>query len=101
MSAMDTALSALPPVLFDFFGQPMIYSPVGGTAVSIVGILTDPPPPESNYPGNYALLDIFLSDLVEAPKASDQVTIGSIDYTIVDHKVDSLGMARITLQRNA
>jgi hypothetical protein len=66
-------------------GDPMTFSPAVGSPISLVGVISDPIPPETRFPGVNTQVKIFVEDLgAVVPARGDAVSIGAVNYKVFD-----------------
>jgi hypothetical protein len=87
----DLITAALPGPMAAAFGDPVTFTAAGGSPQAVTGLLDDPAPPESGYPGNVAIVEILKADLVGTPLQGDAVTTGAHSYIVFDVKSDDVG----------
>lgn len=101
MSLIDDVLAAaLPDPLKSNFGDSATYTPVGGSPASVTVLLSDPRPLETGVPGYIAECDVFLADLASEPQRGDVVTIGAVEYSVIEVINDTaVGLSTLTIRK--
>ena len=102
---MPDQIAAAAPVLvqalLDNLGtEGITYSPAaGGSYSDLVGIVSDPLPPEATFPGGTTILKLAKADIAFIPVQGDIVTIDSTDYRVVDVKERKIGLWVLALRK--
>lgn len=102
---MPDQIAAAAPILVgalrDNLGtEGITYSPVtGGSYSGLVGIVSDPLPPEAALPGGTTILKLVKTDLAVTPAQGDVVTIDSSDYRVLDVKERKIGLWVLALRK--
>lgn len=96
----DILAAALPGPLKSAFGDSATYTPAAGSPVSITVVLSDVKPLETSVPGHITECDVFLADLASEPIRGDNITIGAIQYSVIEVVSDTaVGIATLTLRK--
>ena len=101
MSAFDAALAGLSSACLYTFGEPATFTPAGGGAgIAIRGVRTNPKTPEVASPGQQLVFWIRLADVLpHVPAAGAKITIGAVQFDVIDVEAELDGTANLTLSK--
>ncbi len=98
MSLFDSAMAPIHNGLLVAFGDEITYTPDGGDAETITGILDSGDDFEERTPGAQHSLWVVLADFTVEPSKGDAVVVDSADYRIIAVRKDGDGGAYLDLQ---
>jgi hypothetical protein len=83
----------------DVMGEEITYTPNGDTPVTIKGVFDNAWVEIDGVQSLKPTLRIDLSDLSSAPGKGDQVTIETVEYKIIESRVDGFGGSTLILHK--
>lgn len=89
MSVLEAAAALFNIAALALDGIEVTYTPSGGSAVTIKGLLDTGPVAQAREQGIYGTLWIRLADLATPPKKGDGITIDGVDYRVAKDPLDT------------
>lgn len=82
------------------FGVPATFTPQGGSAIAITGVIRAPAEMEDVLPGSGSVVRLFvnLPDITPAPQRGDTITLNGNTYAVTEVDVDVFGGATLKLR---
>lgn len=97
--SFKTLTDSLVGLCRDVFGEAVTYTPSGDSAVVIQGVFDNAYVDVEGVVSLKPILRIVLSDLVSLPAKGDQVTISTIEYRVMESRLDGHGGTTLILQK--
>jgi hypothetical protein len=100
MSVFDAMQASADATQLATYGDPITYTPTGGSAVVITGIKIPPTQLEGIIPGQNLGLWVRLSDLPVQPKRADTLVLNSATYDVVEVHNDTVGGCYLAISKS-
>lgn len=86
------------------FGEGITYTPVGGSALSLVAVIDEAyeavdPNTGASIISNQPIITIKIDDLGQLPQKGDAVTMRSSNYLVIEYQTDGQAAYRILLHK--
>jgi hypothetical protein len=79
--------------------EEVTYTPAGGDAEVVRGIVSSPTRLADVWPGMYVGVKLLVADLSQTPVRGDTVTVQGTTYTVFDVQVTTIGTVKLALEK--